>query len=72
MAGLLGAPDPGSVPSILARLFLGGDALNFLTASSRCRNDAVKTDLCWRPSFPTYREGMLAEVGRWGESAGKM
>ena len=60
-AELLGAQPPMHVPGMVARMAVSADVLNVLTSSIRMSNRAIKQDLGFGPSYPTYREG-LAEV----------
>lgn len=57
LAEQLGAPAPGALPAWLAPLVTGalGEPL---THGQRISNAKARSELGWRPSFPTYREGM--------------
>lgn len=57
LAGMTGARTPGKVPRLLARMLLGGHAIDFIEASVRCGNDAAREVLGWSPAFPSWREG---------------
>lgn len=57
VAGLLGAQPPMQVPSLVARMAIGGDVLDVLTSSIRMSNRAIKQDLDFEPAYPSYREG---------------
>lgn len=64
-ARLLDAPEPRRFPSWLARLFVGGDTVRFLTASTRTSNAKIKRDLGWTPRYPTHQEGLRQIVEAW-------
>jgi nucleoside-diphosphate-sugar epimerase len=57
-AELLGLPVPPDVP--LAEAGLSAMAQRFYAESKRVSNARAKTELSWRPAYPTYREGLAA------------
>lgn len=57
-AELLGLPVPPEVPLADARL--PAAALRFYAESKRVSNALAKAELGWRPTYPTYREGLRA------------
>jgi nucleoside-diphosphate-sugar epimerase len=57
-ARLLGVPPPPEEPYDPARL--GASSRRFFDESKRVANARAKAELGWRPSFPTYREGLAA------------
>ncbi len=57
-AGLLGLPVPPEVP--LAEAGLSALAQRFYAESKRVSNARAKAELGWRPTYPTYREGLAA------------
>lgn len=65
IAGSMAAPPPRRMPAILARAALGAGLARALLASVRVSNRKAKDRLGWRPAYPTYREGMPAEISRW-------
>lgn len=65
IARILQAKRPSNIPTSLAKIGLGKELVNFLLSSVRCKNDNAKRALNWKPSYPTYREGMKAEVEKW-------
>ncbi len=67
VAKRLGAKRPKRVPAFIGKLLAGSQAVDFLLASVRCRNERAKRVLGWRPEYPTYREGMEAEIVKWLE-----
>jgi nucleoside-diphosphate-sugar epimerase len=67
IAESLGSRRPGSVPAVFAKLALGSDLTRILRSSARCTNAAAKNALGWTPKYPTYREGIRAELGKWPE-----
>lgn len=58
LAKILKASPPRTIPTALARLIVGGDALKFMQISVRASNTAARAGLGWIPSYPSYREGM--------------
>jgi nucleoside-diphosphate-sugar epimerase len=67
IAATLGAPQPRHIPVWLARWLLGKLTVEPLLASSRCKNEHFKNQTGWRPEYPTYREGMPAEIEKWSQ-----
>ena len=65
IAETLGAPQPRHIPVWLASLLLGKLTVEPLLASTRCKNDRFKNQTGWRPEYPTYREGIPAEIKKW-------
>lgn len=61
LAAHLHAHPPKSVPAFVAKLALGGDAVDLLTSSRRIANTKAKQDLGWEPRYPTFREEFLHE-----------
>lgn len=59
LARLLGVHAPTRIPIFIARLALGSDTVNSITASFRCRCDRIQ-ELGWKPSFATFYEGLPA------------
>lgn len=57
LSEMLGAKRPRKMPRLLARMFLGGHAIDFMEASVRCANQAAREVLGWSPVYPTWREG---------------
>lgn len=62
IARAVGAPEPVRVPPFMARLALGQEMLDAYSASLRCRNDRIKADLGWMPTYRTFREGYERDV----------
>ena len=60
-AQLLGMAPPPEVP--LADANLSPAAMRFYAESKRVSNALAKAELGWRPTFPTYREGLRAILG---------
>jgi nucleoside-diphosphate-sugar epimerase len=58
LAEILNAPSPRSLPTTIARLLVGGDALKFMRISLRVSNNAARATLGWTPIYPSFREGM--------------
>ena len=57
-AGLLGVVTPPEI--LLADAGLSPAALRFYAESKRVSNARAKAELGWRPTYPTYREGLAA------------
>src|SRR5262245_31347298 len=53
---LLGVEEPTRIPNKIAKLALGNEIVETLTASFRCKTDKMKS-FGWKPSFPSFREG---------------
>jgi nucleoside-diphosphate-sugar epimerase len=62
MAEAFGAPRPRNLPPWLVRLAAPYIASFALDTSMRVSNAKTRTELGWRPAFPTYREGIEAMV----------
>ena len=62
LARAVGAPEPVRVPPFMARLALGQEMLDAYSASLRCRNDRIKAELGWKPTYRTFRDGYEREV----------
>jgi 2-alkyl-3-oxoalkanoate reductase len=68
LAGLakrLDAHLPRRMPRWLARMFLGRYGTRILTSSFSTSNARFRRDFGWRPSFPTYVEGLEEVVTSW-------
>lgn len=65
IAERLEAAKPRHIPVWLAKLLLGSTSVNTLLASIRCKNQAFKEKIGWQPQYPTFRQGIAAEVERW-------
>lgn len=63
-ARLLGLPVPPEIP--LAEAGLGPQAMRFYAESKRVSNARAKAELGWRPTYPTYREGLQAILAAGG------
>ena len=63
-AELLGLPVPPEVA--LSDAKLPPSAMRFYTESKRVSNARAKAELGWRPSYPTYREGLAAVLDQGG------
>ena len=57
LAELLSAPKPGGVPAFIVSVFAGAIA-EALSSDLAVSNDKAKRLLGWKPSLPTWREGM--------------
>ncbi len=56
VANLLDVHEPIRIPQFVARIVLGAEEFEILTASYRCRTERIKA-LGWQPQFASYREG---------------
>lgn len=65
VAEQLGASPPPRIPRWMGRMAMGGDFMDAMLASARCRNDAFKAATGWSPAFPTYKHGFPVEIERW-------
>ncbi|MFN7163909.1 MAG: SDR family NAD(P)-dependent oxidoreductase, partial [Hyphomonas sp.] len=57
-ARLLGVTPPPEIP--FEEAGLSGMAASFYAECKRVSNGRAKAALCWRPAYPTYREGLAA------------
>jgi nucleoside-diphosphate-sugar epimerase len=62
----LGANPPRRIPTWIARLMAGKNAVNFLTRSTQTSNARFRNDFNWSPKYPTFREGIEQVVSEWG------
>jgi nucleoside-diphosphate-sugar epimerase len=69
-ADLLGVAPPAEIPFEEARPAMTQLAASFYGESKRARNDAIKSVLGVRLSYPTYREGLRALAAVRPESRG--
>jgi nucleoside-diphosphate-sugar epimerase len=65
-ATALGKGPPRRVPVWLARLAAGADPVRAVTRSAKSSNSRIKSELGWRPSFPSAREGVPDAVAGLG------
>jgi len=65
VARRLGARPPRRMPRWLARMFLGPYGTRILRSSFSTSNARFRRDFMWRPSFPTYVEGMEQVATAW-------
>ena len=63
MARALGTPPPRRVPRWLFRLVAPYVASFAVDASMRVSNAKARAELGWRPTFPTYSDGIRAMAG---------
>jgi nucleoside-diphosphate-sugar epimerase len=63
-AQALGVGPPRRVPAWLARLAAGADPVRAVVRSARSRNSRIKSELGWKPRWPTAREGVPDAVAR--------
>jgi len=60
----LGVGPPRRIPAVLARLVAGANAVDAVVRSARSSNERLKSELGWRPRFPTAREGVADAISR--------
>jgi 2-alkyl-3-oxoalkanoate reductase len=72
IADTLAVPRPRSIPKIAAKVALGTELVSFLLSSARCRNSKAKNELGWQPMYPTFREGVRAEIKKWSDLSGQV
>jgi len=65
MARRVDARPPRRMPRWLARMFLGRYGTRLLSSSFSTSNARFRRDFGWRPSFPTYAEGLEEVVTSW-------
>jgi nucleoside-diphosphate-sugar epimerase len=63
-ARTLGVGPPRRIPTALARLAAGRNAVDAVVRSARSSNSKLKRELDWQPRFPTAREGVPDAVAR--------
>ena len=63
MAAMLGAPAPRHVPAWLARLFVGGWGVAFMTGLAGASNLRARERLDWKPTYSGWRDGLAADLG---------
>jgi nucleoside-diphosphate-sugar epimerase len=62
LAQLVCAKKPWRVPAFLAKLAAGG-MVGFATSLQPVSNAKAKSELGWRPRYPSWRDGFRAELG---------
>ncbi len=65
MAKRLDTRPPRRMPRWLARMFLGRYGARILSSSFSTSNARFRRDFGWRPSFPTFTEGLGEVVTSW-------
>ena len=63
-AEALGVGPPRRVPAWLARLVAGRDPVQAVVRSARSLNGRIKSELGWRPRYPSAREGVPAAIAK--------
>ncbi len=63
-ASELGVGRPRRIPTSVARLVAGRNAVDAVVRSARTSNARIKSELGWEPRFPTAREGVPDAVAR--------
>jgi nucleoside-diphosphate-sugar epimerase len=62
MAEVLGAPAPRHVPAWLARLFVGGWGVAYMTRLAGASNTRARQQLDWKPTYSNWRDGLTADL----------
>ncbi|NED95773.1 NAD(P)-dependent oxidoreductase [Phytoactinopolyspora alkaliphila] len=62
MAQMLGAPAPKKAPAWLARTAVGGWGVAFMTSLRGADNRHARSQLDWRPTYPSWRDGFTADL----------
>jgi nucleoside-diphosphate-sugar epimerase len=62
MAEVLGAPAPRHVPAWLARLFIGGWGVAYMTRLAGASNLRARERLDWKPTYGNWRDGLAADL----------
>jgi nucleoside-diphosphate-sugar epimerase len=68
-AEALGVGPPRRIPSGLARVVAGANAVDAVVRSARSSNAKIKAELAWRPRFASAREGIPDAVARLAAAA---
>jgi nucleoside-diphosphate-sugar epimerase len=63
LAGLLAAPPPKRLPTVLARIAVGGWGTAFMTELRGADNARARLALDWRPRYPSWRNGFDEAFG---------
>jgi hypothetical protein len=58
----LGAPIPRHVPAWLARLFVGGWGVAYMTGLAGAANAHARHLLDWKPTYTSWRAGLSADL----------
>lgn len=62
LAEQLGARAPQRVPAAIARLAVGAFGVAFMNGLAGASNARARDALRWQPRFPSFRDGMTAEL----------
>ena len=65
----MGASRVGTIPPFVMGLVIGRPLTRSLVSSFRMRNDRVREELGWRPSYPTFADGLRPTVAELGQAA---
>jgi nucleoside-diphosphate-sugar epimerase len=64
----IGTGAPRRIPTALARIVAGGNAVDAVVRSARSSNAKIKRELGWRPRFPSASEGVADAVAGLGSA----
>jgi nucleoside-diphosphate-sugar epimerase len=62
LAACAGAKPPRRVPTWLARLLAGDQAVVMMTEGRGFSNAKARRELGWEPRYPSWRQGFRAEL----------
>ena len=62
LARLVGAREPRRIPAWLARLVIGEQGVAMMTDMRGSSNEKAKRELGWRLTYPSWRQGLSAEL----------
>jgi nucleoside-diphosphate-sugar epimerase len=62
LAEVLGAPTPRHVPAWLARVFVGGWGVAYMTGLAGASNAHARHLLDWKPTYTSWRAGLSADL----------
>ncbi len=67
LARVVGAPEPKHVPAVLARLFVGGWGVAYMTKLCGASNRRAQGVLGWKPRYTSWRGGFRQELALSGQ-----
>jgi nucleoside-diphosphate-sugar epimerase len=62
LAAMLGAPTPRHVPAWVARWFVGGWGVAYMTGLAGASNTRARERLDWKPTYSSWRDGLTADL----------
>ena len=58
LAKIFNAKKVVKIPKFILRIVIGKHIFNTLTMNTKVSNELIKKELCWKPKYATYREGL--------------